>query len=433
MFTKFISGWGNYKTIKSNIYRPSNIDQLKKIIKKNKKYTIRALGRSYGDSSIGKNIISLDKFKNFIKLDDKNGIISCSSSSTIQQILKTTVKKGWFLKVTPGSKFISVGGLIASDVHGKNHHIDGTFCNHLIKIEILLNNGKILEISKTKNQNLFKATCGGMGLTGIILSAKFRMHKIKSSYMIQNTIKTYSLKETIYYLDKFNHKKYVVGWIETANYNKLGRSIIYRADHYKKGELNFDIKKIFDLHKFFQLFSFLSTNFILKKMSSFYFNIHSNKKNKLIHINKFFYPLDFIGGWNYFYGKNGFIQFQILIKKKNAINNIKKILTYLVKNDQVSFLSTIKKLGKKNNNYLTFPENGYTLTMDIKNNSKMKNVFRNLEKFLIKIDSKVYLTKDSIMSKNYFYKTYTNLNMFKKNLNKYNKFSSLQSERLKIK
>ena len=251
--------------------------------------------------------------------------------------------------------------------------------------------------------------------------------------MIQNTIKTYSLKETIYYLDKFNHKKYVVGWIETANYNKLGRSIIYRADHYKKGELNFDIKKIFDLKKFFQLFSFLSTNFILKKMSSFYFNIHSNNKNKLIHINKFFYPLDFIGGWNYFYGKNGFIQFQILIKKKNAINNIKKILTYLVKNDQVSFLSTIKKLGKKNNNYLTFPENGYTLTMDIKNNCKMKNVFRNLEKFLIKIDSKVYLTKDSIMSKNYFYKTYTNLNMFKKNLNKYNKFSSLQSKRLKIK
>ena len=432
MITKFISGWGNYKTIKSKIYKPSNINELKKIIKKNKKFTIRGMGRSYGDSSIGKNIISLDKFEKIIKFDEKKGYLHCSSNSTINQILKKTVNKGWFLKVTPGSKFISIGGLIASDVHGKNHHIDGTFCDHLIEIVILLESGKIIKINKKKNNNLFKASCGGLGLTGIILSAKFKMMKIKSNLMIQDTIKTYSLKDTIDCLDNHNNKKYVVGWIDTANYNKLGRSIIYLADHCKNGELSFNVKRKINLKKIFKIFSFLSINLILKKMSSIYFNIHFKSKNKIVDLDKFFYPLDSISGWNYFYGKKGFIQFQILIKNKNAVSNIDKIIKFLIKNNQISFLSTIKKLGNKNNNYLTFPENGYTLTMDIKNNSKMKNTFSVLEKFLMKINAKVYLTKDSLISKEFFYKSYRNLNKFKQAIDRFKKFTSSQSERLKI-
>ena len=119
MSTKYISGWGNYKTIKSNIYTPKNITELKQIIKKNKKFIIRGMGRSYGDSSIGKNIISLDNFEKFIQLDKKKGVIHCSSNISIENILNKSERNGWFLKVSPGSKFISVGGLIASDVHGK--------------------------------------------------------------------------------------------------------------------------------------------------------------------------------------------------------------------------------------------------------------------------------------------------------------------------
>ena len=435
MFTKFISGWGNYKTIKSTIYQPRNIDELKKIIKQNKKFTIRSKGRSYGDSSLGKNIISLDMLKEFIELDEKKGVIHCSANLTIENILNQTLSKGWFLRVTPGSKFISVGGLIASDVHGKNHHKDGTFCNHLLEIEILLNNGRVLRINKKKNANFFKSTCGGMGLTGVVLSAKFKMLKIKSSYIIQDTIKTNSLKETINCLDKFNHKKYVVGWIDTANHNTLGRSVIYTGEHYNKGGFNLKKKNVYNLKKFLQFFSIFSSNFILKIMSTFYFSIHKNRKKQIVHSNNFFYPLDTIKGWNFFYGNRGFIQFQVLIKKKNAIKNIYKIIDYLIKNNQISFLSTIKKLGIKNDNYLSFPDNGYTLTMDIKNNKKMKNIFNKLEKFLIKIDSKVYLTKDSIMSKNFFYNSYKDLGKFKKVFNKFNKnnkFISLQSERLKI-
>ena len=167
-------------------------------------------------------------------------------------------------------------------------------------------------------------------------------------------------------------------------------------------------------------------------MSFIYYNIHRNKKKEIVQLDKFFYPLDIISGWNVFYGKKGFIQFQILIRKKNAANNIYKIISYLIKNDQISFLSTIKKLGNKNDNYLSFPDNGYTLTMDIKNNKKMRTTFQKLEKFLIKIDSKIYLTKDSLMSQNFFFKSYKNLKLFKNTINKLNKFESLQSKRLNI-
>jgi decaprenylphospho-beta-D-ribofuranose 2-oxidase len=432
MSTKYISGWGNYKTIKSNIYTPKNITELKKIIKKNKKFIIRGMGRSYGDSSIGKNIISLDNFEKFIQLDKKKGVIHCSSNISIENILNKSERNGWFLKVSPGSKFISVGGLIASDVHGKNHHKDGTFCKHLLEIEILLDNGKILKINKKRKSKLFKATCGGMGLTGIIISAKFKMLKIKSNYIIQDTIKTNSINETLNCLEKYNNKKYVVGWIDTANYHKLGRSVIYLGEHCKTSGFNFTKKKNYVLKSFLQICSIFNKNFFLKVMSFIYYNIHRNKKKEIVQLDKFFYPLDIISGWNVFYGKKGFIQFQILIRKKNAANNIYKIISYLIKNDQISFLSTIKKLGNKNDNYLSFPDNGYTLTMDIKNNKKMRTTFQKLEKFLIKIDSKIYLTKDSLMSQNLFFKSYKNLKLFKNTINKLNKFESLQSKRLNI-
>ena len=316
MLVKYISGWGNYKTIKSNIYRPKNIVELKQIIKKNKKFSIRGMGRSYGDSSIGKNIITLDNFEKFIQLDKKKGIVHCSSNISIENILNKSEKNGWFLKVTPGSKFISIGGLIASDVHGKNHHKDGTFCKHLLEIELLLGDGKILKINKRSGTKLFKATCGGMGLTGIILSAKFKMLKIKSNYIIQDTIKTNSINETLNCLEKYNNKKYVVGWIDTANYHRLGRSVIYLGEHCNKNGFNFEKRNIYNLKSFLKIFSIFSINFILKLMSLIYFNIHRNKKKELVHYEKFFYPLDTINGWNFFYGKNGFIQFQILIKKK---------------------------------------------------------------------------------------------------------------------
>ena len=176
----YISGWGNNLVINSNIIYPKNINEIIRIIKnyKSKGVLVRGMGRSYGDVALSENIISLKNYEKTLELDETNGYLKCSSNITISEINELTISKGWFLNITPGSKFVSVGGAIANDVHGKNHHKVGSFKKHIIQFKLINRDKKIIICSKTKNNKLFNFTVGGMGLTGIIYSCKFKLKKI---------------------------------------------------------------------------------------------------------------------------------------------------------------------------------------------------------------------------------------------------------------
>jgi FAD/FMN-containing dehydrogenase len=231
----FLSGWGKYKIFKVKEYYPENIDQLKILVKIMKSPTIvRGNGRSYGDSSISKNIILLSNFKKTISLDKKKGIVNCSANITFKDLNDFIVNKGFFPKVTPGSQHVSIGGAVASDVHGKNHHIDGSFCQHVTEIRVMNSYGKIKILSRVKNKTLFNSTCGGMGLTGIILNIEFSVQKINTPFIKEKKIKTNSLKETISLFSKHKKNKYIVAWIDTSSKNYSGRGIVHIGDHYKK-------------------------------------------------------------------------------------------------------------------------------------------------------------------------------------------------------
>ena len=166
-----LSGWSKNLSIYSNVYNPINNDEIINIFLKSKisNFIPRGLGRSYGDSSLADNVISLKNYKKFYNLDEDEGIIECSSNYSLDELIKIILKKGWFFNITPGSKFVTVGGAIASDVHGKNQHLDGSFSDYLISLKIITAEGKLYNCSKNENQQLFQATCGGMGLTGIIV------------------------------------------------------------------------------------------------------------------------------------------------------------------------------------------------------------------------------------------------------------------------
>jgi len=170
-----INGWGKYGNYETKLYKPKTINAIKKKINKSftDSFICRGLGRSYGDSSINNKIINLSNFKKKIQISKKKKEITCSSNFSIKELLPILLKENFFLKVTSGTQYVTIGGAIASDIHGKNHHMDGSFCDYVNEIQILLANGKIIKCSKTKNQKLFFSTCGGMGLTGIILSAKY--------------------------------------------------------------------------------------------------------------------------------------------------------------------------------------------------------------------------------------------------------------------
>ena len=169
-----ISGWGKNVSVHKNIYNPKNNEEIIDLIfnKKISNFITRGLGRSYGDSSLADNVVSLKDYNKFFNFNEKDGFIECSSNYSLNELIKIILQKGWFFKVTPGAKFVTIGGAIASDVHGKNHHLDGSFANHVMSLKVITAEGKLYNCSKDENKQLFHATCGGMGLTGIIVSAK---------------------------------------------------------------------------------------------------------------------------------------------------------------------------------------------------------------------------------------------------------------------
>ena len=192
-----LTGWGNYPTIDSHIITPANAkDVLANIAAPKGGFIARGLGRSYGDSALAPRVISTARLDSFIKFDETAGLLTCYSGVSLGDILAVIVPKGWFLPVVPGTKFVSIGGAIASDVHGKNHHIDGCFSDHITTLKIATVSKGIIECSKDKNAALFYATCGGMGLTGVIIEATLKLRPIKSSYIHQMTLRTNTLEET---------------------------------------------------------------------------------------------------------------------------------------------------------------------------------------------------------------------------------------------
>ena len=431
-----ISGWGKNVSVHKNIYNPKNNEEIIDLIfnKKISNFITRGLGRSYGDSSLADNVVSLKDYNKFFNFNEKDGFIECSSNYSLNELIKIILQKGWFFKVTPGSKFVTIGGAIASDVHGKNHHLDGSFANHVMSLKVITAEGKLYNCSKDENKQLFHATCGGMGLTGIIVSAKIKLLRIKSKFIDVQILKTKNLKETITKFKELSEIKYTIAWIDTSSKTRdRGRSVIFIGNHSDDGDLEFYEKKKISIPSNFP--GIILNKYTIKLFNKIYYYFHKDKKKFKQNLDSFFYPLDYINNWNNLYGKNGFTQIQILIQEEDPEVIINKVLDFFQEKGQYSFLSTLKEFGKGNENYLSFPDKGYTLTMDLKMNKKLKKIYEEFENLLIGHKVKVYLTKDSLMTEKYFKETYMNYNKFKEIKNKHdpmNLVNSFQSFRINI-
>lgn len=429
-------GWGNNININANILCPQNDIEIIKILKneKIKKILCRGNGRSYGDNNLNPNLILLSKYKKKLKISKKNKLLECTSNFTFKEISQIIIKQGLFFNVTPGSSNVTIGGAISNDVHGKNHHIDGTFCDYLKEITLITPDGKIVVCSQKKNKDLFKATCGGAGLTGVITNVKINLLKIQSKNIDVSILTAFSLEETLKKLKKLRNKKYLIAWMDTINGRSFGRSIIISGDHSKDKNFILNNKINFTLPSIF--IKFFVRKFFIKIFNNLYYLINKNRVNFKQDYDDFFYPLDKIKNWNKFYGNKGFTQIQILVPYKNNIPKVlNKIFSLLNKNQIYSYLTTLKEFGKSNTNFLTFPEKGLTVTLDIPVTNRLKITYPQLEKIFIKHKIKVYLAKDSYMSELFFKKTNKGLKKFlkiKKRIDKNYKFSSLQSVRLGI-
>ena len=238
-----LMSWGMYPKIKNTVFKFSKEEKLKDIINEHDDLIPYGNGRSYGDSALNSHIINIRPKDYFINFDEETGLLHVQAGVLLSEILESYVPRGWFLKVTPGTKLITVGGAIASDIHGKNHHVEGCFSECVENFRIMLANGKVVTCYKDLDPELFKATCGGMGLTGVILDAKIYLKKINSQYIDQTTIKTKNLKETFEAFEEYQDKPYSVAWIDClAKDKEIGKCLLMVGDFRDDGKLDYKKK-----------------------------------------------------------------------------------------------------------------------------------------------------------------------------------------------
>lgn len=430
-----LSTWGNYPVIENKKHEFGSDSELQGILGKESDFIPYGNGRCYGDSALNADIVYCRPNSYFLSFDDDSGLLHCQCGVLLSEIIDAFVKRGWFLKVTPGTKLITVGGAIASDVHGKNHHVEGCFSECVREFRIMLADGSMVNCSREENPELFHATCGGQGLTGIILDAKLYLKKIKSKNINQTTIKTANLKETFEAFEKYSDSPYSVAWIDClAKGADIGKCLLMVGDFADDGDLNLASKKRLNIP--FNFPSFTLNNLSVKAFNWLYYKkAPSGTSKQKVDLNSFFYPLDAIANWNRIYGKAGFTQYQFILPKEVSYDGLSEILHEISQSGKGSFLAVLKLYGKANSNWLSFPMEGYSLALDFKIDKGLFPLLDKLDGIVVKYGGRIYLTKDVRVSRETFEKGYSMIETFRefrKDNGMDTKFNSLQSRRVKI-
>lgn len=373
---KMVTNWGNYPSIEANVTESASVSDLSDLLEAADGLIARGNGRCYGDSSLAENIFSTLKLNKFLAFDKQNGTIECQSGVLLSDILNVIVPQGYFLPVTPGTKFITVGGAIAADVHGKNHHCEGSFANHVVHFDLLTADGSIMRCSRTENPSHFWQTCGGMGLTGIVLNAKFRLKPIESSYIKQLSLKAPDIESVMRLLDESGDYTYSVAWLDCfARKKNLGRSMLKLGEHAKAESLPSNLSKNplslapqngIGMPIYLPAFSI---NYASVRAFNFlyYYRQIAQRAESFEHFDSYFYPLDSILNWNRVYGKPGFVQYQFVLPIENSYDGLVKILEKIERSGEGSPLAVLKLFGKQDPNaIMSFPMEGYTLALDFK-------------------------------------------------------------------
>lgn len=442
MIKKRVANWGNYPVLETEEKTFSFTEQLSDTLLQSDGVIARGNGRCYGDASLAQHTISTLKYDKILSFDTVKGIFECQSGITLDQVLDVIVPKGWFLPVTPGTKLITVGGAVASDVHGKNHHVDGAFSAHVLEMDIITGTGETITCSPALHTDLFWATCGGMGLTGIITRVVFDLKKIETSYIKQKQVKAENLEELLQLFDTYNHYTYSVAWIDCLKKGAgFGRSILILGEHATVADLP-EAKKTAPLQlpkkkqiTFpFNLPSFALNQFTVKAFNFLYYGKNFKKEiNNVVSYEPFFYPLDAILHWNRGYGKKGFVQYQFVLpleSKQGLIAILKKISDAGLG----SFLAVLKVFGKQDD-LISFPMEGYTLALDFPVRDGLFNFLDELDEIVLQYNGRLYLSKDARMKPEIFWRSYPKANEFAAIVKKYNplyKLASIQARRLNI-
>jgi len=401
--TEHLSGWGKYPSVPTHPRYEA---------RKGHKHIVRGLGRSYGDQAMSPEGDTVYNAQNnrILKLDLDKNIIEVESGISLAEILEVLAPKKRFLSVCPGTKYITVGGAIANNVHGKSHHVDGEFIDHVLSFELLSPRGTVYHCSREENKEIFYASAGGCGLLGHILTARIQIKTIASTYFDSKAFKARNFDEMLAFLDtegiQYDHS---VGWIDTTTAQTSGVLVCGNESKItdatdtiiaSQGDNGLSVPDIVP-------------GFVLNKLSIKLLNqvigYQQRRKNGRVHYEPFFFPLDGIHYWNNGYGKKGFLQFQFVLPLEQGHKNLKTILGWIRNSGCTPFLNVIKRFGLSKARYLSFPIEGYTLALDFPVSRKSILLCKQLSGEIARMGGRVYLAKDAILEESDFKSMYPNL------------------------
>ncbi|HEX2608735.1 MAG TPA: FAD-binding oxidoreductase [Flavisolibacter sp.] len=435
-----ISGWGNYPMVDAYLMQVRNEKEARAAI--TEEMIPRGLGRSYADQAINqeKRVALFTGMNHLLSFDAEKGILECEAGVSLEEIITALAPRGWFPFICPGTKFVTIGGAIANDIHGKAHHFDGSFVNCVLSFTILVADGRVLTASRTENEDLFWANFGGLGLLGTILTARLQLRKIETTYFKQKAIVIKSLDHLLESLEQYDKEyNYSVAWIDPmAKGKKIGSGVLTLGNaatledlpaKYKLNPLKLHPKKKLNLPIFLPNFALNNlTARLLNRVIAFV----QKSPAGISHYEKFFFPLDAIDNWNRGYGKRGFIQYQFVIPKEGGRERLIDILQSIAESGCTPFLNVFKTMGKSQG-LLSFPFEGYTLAIDFPMSEKLKRYIPILDKKVLDANGRIYLGKDALLDKATFQTMYPQAAEWKKIKAKYdpdNRFTSNISRRL---
>jgi FAD/FMN-containing dehydrogenase len=428
-----LTGWGRYPAVDAAPVAFSNPHALAQSLPKVGPLIAFGNGRSYGDSALAPQFLPCRQRDRFLDFDPATGLLTCEAGVLLSEIIATFLPRGWFLKVTPGTKLITVGGAIAADVHGKNHHVDGCFGDTVQSFTLMLDDGRLVRCSREENPELFRATCGGMGLTGIILEASFFLKAVPSNRIEQGTIKTANLDETFAAFERYADWPYSVAWIDCLAKGKdLGRSLLMVGKFAPLGELAYRPRKTKTVPCDFPGFTLNSLS-VRAFNALYYAKVRSRISMNFADVDSFFYPLDAINHWNRIYGRKGFVQYQFILPKAHSYAGLQEVLGTIAASGMGSFLAVLKLYGPSNGNPLSFPLEGYSLALDFKIEPGLFALLDRLDRIVLHHGGRIYLAKDARVSRKMFEQGYPQIDAFRQlraSMGLSDTFHSLQSQRL---
>lgn len=406
---RLLSGWGGAGASAATVLRPEDTaavaEALSSVRAAGGNALARGLGRSYGDAAqcAGGVVIDCTCLDGSDSLDDETGLLTAGAGASLDGVLRQALPRGWFLPVSPGTRHVSLGGALAADIHGKNHHVDGSLSAHVESISLMTAAGEVLSGSRLGHDE-FAATCGGMGLTGIVTSITLRLIPVETSYIEVDTVRAGDLDSCLALLSTENGRyRYSVAWVDgLATGGKLGRAVLSRGNHAARADLGgrrrarpleYDPHEIVSV-PFTPPWSLVTPLTAALFNEMWYLKAPAQQDTRLQTVASFFHPLDGVGGWNALYGRRGFTQYQFVVPfgQEKVLTGV---LELLQRRRAAPFLAVLKRFGTEGSGMISFPMAGWTLAMDMPLGADGLGVLLDeVDEMVATAGGRVYLAKD---------------------------------------